>query len=234
MRLEVMPDDFDVVEFGCIFWQPLDGEPMRSGGEGRERELADMDWAIVLDEHDGLGWLSGLGSVEMVELLEMSHEVAAALGRAGVDDELAGDMIERAEHRHFLSLPRRGHAQVCARPCPGAGKVGMRQRFAFVAIEKDDIASLGLTLSQLQAQSDPIDLAGSLTPFQRVPGPPPAELFFRSALDSCERLMLTPPCASISVRSRAIVQFALSATGCSSNRSISVLPLVALWTAGSS
>ena len=27
---------------------------------------------------------------------------------------------------------------------------------------------------------------------ERVPGPPPAELFFRKALDSCERLMRTP------------------------------------------
>ena len=176
-----------------------------------------MDRAIVLDEHDGPGWVSGFWSVETVELFKMSDEVAAALGRAGMNDEVSSDMIKRPQHRHFLGLSRCRHAQVCAGLRPRAGKIGMRQRLAFVAIEKHDIASRGLTLSQLQAQSDPIDLAGGLTAFQRVPGPAPAELFFRSALDNCERLMLTPTCASISVRSRAIVQFTLSATGCSSN-----------------
>jgi hypothetical protein len=28
MRLEIMPNDFNVIEFGRVFWQPLDGEPM--------------------------------------------------------------------------------------------------------------------------------------------------------------------------------------------------------------
>ena len=27
-RLEIVPDNLDVVEFGCVFWQPLDGEPV--------------------------------------------------------------------------------------------------------------------------------------------------------------------------------------------------------------
>jgi len=176
--LEIMPHDFDVIEFGCVSWQPLDGEPVGAGGECRKRELADVDRAIVLDEHDGLGWLPGFWSVETAELFKMSHEVAAALGRAGVDDELAGNMIGRAEHRHFFGLSRRGHAQVCAGPCPCAGKIGMRQRLALVAIEKDDTAHLGLTLSQVRTQSDPIGLAGGLTAFRRVPGPPPAEPSF--------------------------------------------------------
>ena len=41
--------------------------------------------------------------------------------------------------------------------------------------------------------------------------------FFRNALDNRERLIRTPSRASISARSRAIVQFFLSATGSSSN-----------------
>jgi hypothetical protein len=45
---------------------------------------------------------------------------------------------------------------------------------------------------QLQAQTDPLDFAGDLAPFQRVPGTSPAELFFRNALEGCERLMLAP------------------------------------------
>ena len=25
VRFEIVPDNLDVVEFGCVFWQPLDG-----------------------------------------------------------------------------------------------------------------------------------------------------------------------------------------------------------------
>src|SRR4029077_20593878 len=94
MGREVVPDDFDVVELWGVFWQPLDGEPVRASGEGRERELTDVDRPIVLDQHDRLGGPTGLGAVEVVELLEMGHKVGAALGRAGMDDELARDVIE--------------------------------------------------------------------------------------------------------------------------------------------
>ena len=114
----------------------------------------------------------------MIELLEMGHEVAAALGRTGMDDELARDVIERTQHRHLLGLSGRRHAQVGARLRPRPGKIGMRQRLALVAIEQHDIAGFGLTLAQLQAQADAVDLAGDLASLQRVPGPPPAELFF--------------------------------------------------------
>ncbi len=53
-------------------------------------------------------------------------------------------------------------------------------------------------------------------PFSVCRGRPPAELFFRKALDSCERLMHTPSRASISARRRGIVQLRRSATGSSS------------------
>ena len=108
--------------------------PSREGGE---RELAEVDRPIVLDQHDRLGGPTGFGAIEVVELLEMGHEVAAALGEAGMDDELAGDVIERAQHRHLLGLSRRRDAQVCAGLRPGAGKIGMGQRLAFVAVEKN-------------------------------------------------------------------------------------------------
>src|ERR1700692_229315 len=217
MRLEVAPDDFDVVELWGVFWQPLDGEPVRASREGRERELiiTDVDRPIVLDQHDRIGGPTGLGAVEVVELLEMGHKVGAALGRAGMDDELARDVIERAQHRHLLGLSWRRDAQVCSGLRPGAREIGMRQRLAFVAVEKNDVASFGLTLAQLQPKADPIHLAGGLSSFQRVPRPPPTELFFRNALDNCDRLMRTPSRASISARRRAIVQFGLSATGSS-------------------
>jgi hypothetical protein len=35
MRLQVVPDDLDIIEFGRVFWQPLNGEPVCPGGERR-------------------------------------------------------------------------------------------------------------------------------------------------------------------------------------------------------
>ena len=108
MRLEVAPHRFDVVEFGRVFREPFDGQPVRPGGESGEGELAGMDRTIVLDQHDRLGLASGLRAVETVDLLEMDDEVAAALGRAGMDDELAREVIERPQNRDLLGLPGAG------------------------------------------------------------------------------------------------------------------------------
>jgi hypothetical protein len=65
----------------------------------------------------------------------------------------------------------------------------MCQRLALVAVEQDNIAGFSLLLAQLQTQADAFDLGGNLTTAQRVPRPPPAEVFLRSTLESCERLM---------------------------------------------
>src|SRR5208282_3082120 len=54
VRFEIVPDNLDVVEFGRIFRQPLDGEPMLARSEGGKGELADVDRSIVLDQHDRL------------------------------------------------------------------------------------------------------------------------------------------------------------------------------------
>jgi hypothetical protein len=35
MRLEIVPDDLDVVELGRVFGQPLNGEPVCPGGKRR-------------------------------------------------------------------------------------------------------------------------------------------------------------------------------------------------------
>ena len=229
--LEMVPNYFDVVEFGRVFGQPLDGEPVRASGQSGERALAGMDRAIVLDQHDRLGLPPGLGAVESVELLEMGDEVATALGRAGMDDEFARDVIERSQDRYLLGLSRCRHAQVRTRLRPYPGEIGMRQRLALVAKEENNVACLGLLLAQLQAQADPFHLACCLTSLQRVPGPPPTELFFRNALDSCARLMLRPSRASISARRRGIVQLGRSATGSCSN-GVTTRKAVALFTAG--
>ena len=79
MRLEVVPDDLDVVQFGRILGQPLDGKPVRPGGQRRQGELAGMDRTIVLDQYHRLGGLTGLGTIKPVQLLEMRDEVAAPL-----------------------------------------------------------------------------------------------------------------------------------------------------------
>ncbi len=112
---------------------------------------------------------------------------------------------------------------------------GLRERLArgrtLFAVEKNDVARFGLLFAQLQAQAHTFHLAFRLTSFQRVPGPPPAELFFRKALDSCERLMRTPSRASISARRRGIVQLRRSATG-SSSKGAATRKAASLFTGG--
>jgi len=66
------------------------------------------DRSVVFDQHDWCGGPARHGTVESIELLEMRHEIGAAFGCAGVDDELARDMIERTQHGHFFGLPRAG------------------------------------------------------------------------------------------------------------------------------
>src|SRR3974390_2468538 len=117
----------------------------------------------------------------MIDLLEMGDEVAAALGGTGMHDEPARNVIERPQYRDLPGLSRRWHAQVRSRLRPGAGEIGMGQRLALVAVEKDNVAGFGLAFAQLQAQADPLHLAGDLASLQRVPRPPPAEVFFRNA-----------------------------------------------------
>ena len=113
----------------------------------------------------------------LVELFQVGDEVTGPLGGARVDEQLARDMIERANHRDLFGLSRSRHAQVGAALGPGARQIRMRQGLAFVAIKQNDVAGLGLGLAQLEAQPHAVDLAGHLAAFQRVPGPPPAEVF---------------------------------------------------------
>ena len=52
----------------------------------------------------------------------MGDEIAAALGRAGVDDELARDVIERPQHGDLLGLSRRRHDAGRPPPLPMRGR----------------------------------------------------------------------------------------------------------------
>src|SRR4249919_1403160 len=130
MRLEVTPDNLDVVEFGRIFRQPLNREPMGTFSECGHGRLTDVDRAVVEHNNDRLDERPGLWAVEAVENVQMSDEVCASLGAGGGDDELALHPIERAHHGNLLGLPRGWHAQVRAAFGPGTGEIGMRQRLA--------------------------------------------------------------------------------------------------------
>ena len=67
-----------------------------------------------------------------------------------MDDELAGDVIERAQHCHLLGLSWRRHAQVRAGLRPRPGEIGVRRRLALVAVKQNDVAGFGLTLADLR------------------------------------------------------------------------------------
>ena len=147
MGVKIAPDRLDFIEFGGVFRQPLEGEPVCAGGQGGERAFHGVDRTIVLDQHDRLGLSPGLRSKETSRLLQMrAMKSSAALGRAGMDDELAlRDVIERPQHRDLLGLPRGRHTQVRPRLCPGAGEIGdAGQRLALIAVEKNNVARLGL------------------------------------------------------------------------------------------
>jgi hypothetical protein len=48
------------------------------------------------------------------------------------------------------------------------------QRLALVAVEKNDVAGVGLLPDELLAQTDAVDFGDDLTALQRVPRTPPA------------------------------------------------------------
>src|SRR5580704_15162366 len=86
MGLKIAPDGLDFIEFGGVFRQPLDGEPMCAGSQGSERPFAGVDRTHCPRPARPAGLSPGLRSKETVELLQMGDEIAAALGRAGMDD----------------------------------------------------------------------------------------------------------------------------------------------------
>ena len=101
-------------------------------------------------------------------------------------NEPACEVIERAHHGHFLGLPRRRHTQIGAAFGPCTRQIGMRQRLALVAVKQHDVTGLCLGLAQLKPEPNALDLSRDLPPLQRVPWPPPPEVFFRSAFESCD------------------------------------------------
>jgi len=109
MRLEIVPDNLDIVELGRVLRQPLDGQPVLARIECRQGKLADVDRPIVLDQHDRLGRASRLGAVEAVDLLQMRNEVAAALGPARVNNEATRDAGSAPEPAVVEDAPARAN-----------------------------------------------------------------------------------------------------------------------------
>jgi hypothetical protein len=163
MGFEIMPDDLDVVEFGRVFWQPLNGEPMRPCGKRCQRCLAGVDRAVVEHDYDGLDLYSGLGAIEQIKVLQQGDEVSAAFAAGCGNDQPAAQPVKRAHHGDFLRLSGRRHAKIGTTFCPGARQIGMRQRLALVGEQKNDIAGLSLGFAQLEPQTDAINLVRDLS-----------------------------------------------------------------------
>jgi len=54
MSLKVAPDELDIVEFGRVFRQPFDGEPVCAGGQGVKRAFAGVDRTLSSTRTTGL------------------------------------------------------------------------------------------------------------------------------------------------------------------------------------
>ncbi len=70
-RLEIAPDNLDIVELGRVLGQPLDGEPVLACIERRQGNLTDMDRPVILDNHNGECHAPRLRAKETVELFQM-------------------------------------------------------------------------------------------------------------------------------------------------------------------
>ena len=90
MGFEIVPDHFDVVEFGRVLGQPFDVELMGTGHEDRGCRLAYVDQPVVEDDDDGFRRKTRPRAIQAIELFQERIEVGAALGSACVHNELAG------------------------------------------------------------------------------------------------------------------------------------------------
>ena len=157
---------------------------------------------------------AGLGTIPLIEALQMSHKIGAAFCSGRGDNQFAPGPFERAHHGNFLRLTRSRNPQVGTAPGPRTREVWMRQRFAFVAEQQHDVAGFGLCFAQFQPHPNPINGVGILTSLQGVAWPPVAiPPFLRSTLDSCDNEIVTPSLFSTSPARRASVRFVRSATG---------------------
>jgi hypothetical protein len=86
--LKVMPDGLNVIEFGRIFRQPLDGERMGAGGAAPCAWPCSRDLIVIEHHNNGLGLEARLGAVGLKPDL-----ILARVER--LSDPCAGPAIER-------------------------------------------------------------------------------------------------------------------------------------------
>ncbi len=163
-----------------------------------------MDGTVIEHQDDRFVLLSRARPVARIEAAEESAEIAAALGGAGIDDQLAGGAVKGADHRPLAGLPRRLDPQIAAAFGPGAGEIGMGECLRFVAEQQGDVAGFGLLLQQAQAQARAVDRIGVLPAFQRVARPAPGKAPFFSTTLSRDFEMRSPVRFSISSARAAI------------------------------
>src|ERR687884_457778 len=84
MLLEVAPASLDIVEFGSVFRQPLDGEP-GTLGKRAGCQLAGVDWPVIENRDQRPGAFGG--AVCGTQLVEQGNEIGGALCGAGVHEQ---------------------------------------------------------------------------------------------------------------------------------------------------
>src|SRR5437764_4793843 len=118
VALQIAPGPLDVVQLWGVFRQPFDGEP-EPRGEGGARSLAGMNGSVVEDEDDGFVIAARARPVDRIEAAQKIDEIAAALGGAGADGQLAGGKVEGANDRPFRRRSRRsGNRRHLTRSAP--------------------------------------------------------------------------------------------------------------------
>ena len=179
VALQVAPGTLDVVQLRRVLREPLDREP-GPRGQRLPARLARVDRAVVERQHHRPILAARRRAVVPIEPRQQGDEVGGALGGAGEDDQLAAGMVEHAEERALLRLPRRLDPEVGAASGPAVGEIGVGQRLRLVPEQQVDVASPRLLPQEPEAQSRVVDRPRVLPALERVPRPAPAVAPFRS------------------------------------------------------
>ena len=70
--------------------------------------LADVNRAVVEDDHDGFGLHARLGAIDLIEGRQKRNEIGAVLGAGSDDDQLVLQPVERPIMATFFDCPGAG------------------------------------------------------------------------------------------------------------------------------
>ena len=142
---------------------------------------------------------------------DTGDEIAAALGRAGMDDELARDVIERPQHRDLLGLSWCRHTKIRPRLRPMRGQDRDASTPRSRRHKEERCPRLRPAVCATAGAGRPVRLSLAIwRPFSVVPQVAANGTFFRNASTRCERLMREHPHA---LRSRRAVEGSSSCAG---------------------